>query len=162
MRISQCNICNKMFRGFWENRFSKIFSSMFQKQPPEVFYKKGVIKNFSKFAGNNCARITFIKLQAWTWACNFIKKDTLAQMLSCEFCETFKNTSFSYRTPPVTASACPRVYTFNPRLSGWVRLEVGGRQNYPAPCLNLVRNMLETWNLVRKYKNICNFRKYTF
>ena len=37
---------------------------MFQKQPPEVFYKKGVIKNFSKFAGNNCARITFIKLQA--------------------------------------------------------------------------------------------------
>ena len=35
--------------------------------------------------------------------CNFIKKETLAQVFSCEFGETFKNT-FSYRTPPVAAS----------------------------------------------------------
>ena len=51
---------------------------------------------------NTCARISFfIKLQAD--ACNFIKKETLAQVLSCEFCEISKNT-FSYRTPPVAAS----------------------------------------------------------
>ena len=25
-------------------------------------------------------------------ACNFIKKETLAQVFSCEFCEIFKNT----------------------------------------------------------------------
>ena len=31
------------------------------------------------------------------WACNFIKKETLAQVFSCEFCQIFKNTSF-YRT----------------------------------------------------------------
>ena len=37
-------------------------------------------------------------------ACNFIKKETLAQVFSCEFCEISKNT-FSYRTPLVTASA---------------------------------------------------------
>ena len=36
-------------------------------------------------------------------ACNFIKKETPAQVFSCEFCEIFKNTFF-YRTPPVTAS----------------------------------------------------------
>ena len=36
-------------------------------------------------------------------ACNFIKKETLAQVFSCEFCEIFKNT-FSYRTPLVAAS----------------------------------------------------------
>ena len=30
-------------------------------------------------------------------ACNFIKKETLAQMLSCEFCEISKNT-FLYNT----------------------------------------------------------------
>ena len=29
-------------------------------------------------------------LQAW----NFIKKETLAQVLSCEFCEIFQNTFF--------------------------------------------------------------------
>ena len=36
-------------------------------------------------------------------ACNFIKKETLAQVFSFEFCEISKNT-FSYRTPLVAAS----------------------------------------------------------
>ena len=35
-------------------------------------------------------------------ASNFIKKETLAQVFSCEFWEIAKRTSF--RTPPVTAS----------------------------------------------------------
>ena len=38
-----------------------------------------------------------------TFTCNFIKKETLAQMFSCEFCEIFKNTYFC-RTPLVAAS----------------------------------------------------------
>ena len=43
-------------------------------------------------------------------ACNFIKKETLAQVFSCDFCEISKNT-FSYRTPLVVASVliCARV-----------------------------------------------------
>ena len=28
-------------------------------------------------------------------ACNFIKKEALAQVFSCEFCEIFKNTFFT-------------------------------------------------------------------
>ena len=36
-------------------------------------------------------------------ACNFIKKETLTQVFSCEFCEISKNT-FLYRTPLVAAS----------------------------------------------------------
>ena len=36
-------------------------------------------------------------------ACNFIKKETLAQLFSCEFCVISKNT-FSNRTPPVAAA----------------------------------------------------------
>ena len=44
---------------------------------------------------NICARVSFLmKMQAE--ACNFIKKETLAQVISCKFCEIFKNT-FSYR-----------------------------------------------------------------
>ena len=35
--------------------------------------------------------------------CNFINKETLAQVFSCEFCEIFTNTYF-YRTPLVAAS----------------------------------------------------------
>ena len=36
-------------------------------------------------------------------AFNFIKKETLAQVFSCEFCKIAKNTS-SFRTFPVAAS----------------------------------------------------------
>ena len=43
--------------------------------------------------------IFLIKLRA----CNFIKKETLAQVFSCEFCEIYKNTFF-HRTPLVAAS----------------------------------------------------------
>ena len=45
-----------------------------------------------------------MKLQAL--ARNFIKKETLAQVFSCEICEISKNT-FSYRTPPVAAYMLP-------------------------------------------------------
>ena len=33
---------------------------------PNVFCKKGVLRNFAKFTGNTCARVSIlIKLQAW-------------------------------------------------------------------------------------------------
>ena len=38
-----------------------------------------------------------------TGACNFIKKETTAQVFSCEFCKTFRNTFFQ-GTPPITTS----------------------------------------------------------
>ena len=49
--------------------------------------------------------------------CSFIKKETLAQVFSCEFCEISKNT-FSYRTPSVAVEkSClnmlMRAYNFN-------------------------------------------------
>ena len=51
-------------------------------------------KNSQNSQENTCARASFlIKLQSET--CNFIKKRTLAQVLSCEFCEIFKNTFFT-------------------------------------------------------------------
>ena len=37
------------------------------------------------------------------FCCNFIKKETLAKVFSCGFCQISKNT-FSYRTPLVAAS----------------------------------------------------------
>ena len=51
---------------------------------------------------STCVRVSFlINLQAE--ACNFIKKETLGQVFSCEFYEISKNT-LSYRTLPVAAS----------------------------------------------------------
>ena len=54
----------------------------------EVFCKKGVLRNFSKLIGSTCATASFsIRL-------SFIKKETLAQLFSCEFLEIFKNIFF--------------------------------------------------------------------
>ena len=50
----------------------------------EVFYEKGVLKNFAKFIGKYlCQSLFFIKVALS--ACNFIKKATLTQVFSCEF-----------------------------------------------------------------------------
>ena len=53
----------------------------------EVFCRKGVLRNFAKFTGKHKKE----------------KKETPAQVFSCEFCKIYKN-SFSYRIPPVAAS----------------------------------------------------------
>ena len=58
---------------------------------PEVFCRKGLLRNFAKFTGKHLCQSLFIK------------KETLVQVLSCEFGEISKNTFF-YRTPLVTVS----------------------------------------------------------
>ena len=55
-----------------------------------MFCEKSVLKNFTNSQKNTCARVSFlIKLQA---SGNFIKKETLVQVSSYEFCKIFKNT----------------------------------------------------------------------
>ena len=59
--------------------------------------KKEFLEILQNSQENTCARVTFlIKLQ--TSACNFIEKETLAQVFSSELCETSKNTSFLQNT----------------------------------------------------------------
>ena len=82
-----------------ETRSSSKLRSMSRSSRPDVFCKKGVLRNFAKFTGKHlCQSLYFDKV-----AGNFIKIETLAQVFSCEFCEISKNT-FYYRTPPVAAS----------------------------------------------------------
>ena len=60
--------------------------------------------------GNTCARVPFlIKLQAEV--CNFIKKETLAQMFSCEICEISKNTLFIEHLRVTASDFKNRFYT---------------------------------------------------
>ena len=47
-------------------------------------------------------------------ACNFIKKETLAQVFSCKFCEISKNTLF-YRTP-LDYCLCNILFQFSERF----------------------------------------------
>ena len=54
------------------------------------YVKKVFLEISQNLQGNTCASDSFlIKLQAY-----FIKKEYLAQVFSCEFCEIYKNTFF--------------------------------------------------------------------
>ena len=67
---------------------------------PEVFYKKGVPRNFAKLTGKYLCQSLFFK------------RETLTQMFCCEFWETSKST-FLHRTPLVAASESILVLTFS-------------------------------------------------
>ena len=67
-----------------------------------MFCEKSVLRNFAKFVRKHLCQSVFFNKVAGA-ACNFIKRETLAQVFSCEFCKISKNTFF-YRTPPVAAS----------------------------------------------------------
>ena len=79
------------------SRLKATIRILFRSRRPELFCKNAVLRNFPKFTEKDLRQSLFlIKLQASALACNFIKKETLAQVFSCDFCEISKN-AFSYR-----------------------------------------------------------------
>ena len=68
--------------------------------------KKGVLINFVKFTGKHlCQRLFFKKVAGL--GLNFIKKETLAQVFSCEFCEISMNTFFTEHIPTTASVTFP-------------------------------------------------------
>ena len=55
--------------------------------------KNGVFRNFTKFAGKKLVPESFFNKVAGLR--QFIKKETLVQVFSCEFCKISKNTFFT-------------------------------------------------------------------
>ena len=53
----------------------------FQKQPLELFCKKGALRDFAKFTGKYMCQSLFFNKVPGRW--NFIKKETLAQVFFC-------------------------------------------------------------------------------
>ena len=81
--------------------------------------KKVFLKVSQNAQENTYAKVSFlIKLQA----CNFIKKETLLQVFSCESCEIFKNTYF-YRTPLMTAPDWNCTWSLTPYLKNLCHLQ---------------------------------------
>ena len=68
----------------------------------EVFCSKGVLTNFTKFAGKHLCQSLFFNRVAGHEPATLVKKETLELVFSCELCEISKNTFF-YRTPRVAA-----------------------------------------------------------
>ena len=63
-----------------------------------MFLKIDVLKNFQNSQENIFTGIFLKKLYCSLTTCNFLLKEILAEVFSCEFREFFKNTFF-YRTP---------------------------------------------------------------
>ena len=77
--------------------------------------KKVFLKISQNSQESTSARVSFlIKLLADVY--NFIKKETLAEVFSCEFCEISKST-FLHRTPLVTASVLDLLISYKARCS---------------------------------------------
>ena len=69
-----------------------------QKHPPEAFCKNLCSCKFLKNYRKTSVPETLFKKRLWLQACNFIKKETLVQVFSCEFCEISKNTFYIQNT----------------------------------------------------------------
>ena len=69
----------------------KDWACISQKQPPEVLYKKGVLKKIAKFTKKHLYQNLFFNKAAGLAT---LKKETLAQVFFCEFCKNFENTFF--------------------------------------------------------------------
>ena len=80
--------------------------------------RKGVLRNFAKFAGKDRRQSLFFNKDAGLRlkACNFIKKEALARVFSCEFSETSKKTFFTEHfwatASGVPMILCPFMETF--------------------------------------------------
>ena len=72
----------RLFRARSSKTVECRFTRKCQKQSPEVFYKT-FFRNFAKFIGNHLYQILFFK------------KETVAQVFSCEFSEISKNAFFA-------------------------------------------------------------------
>ena len=77
--------------------FILTYNCILQKQPPEMFYEKRFSYKLHKIYRKAPVPESFFKQNRRAEGCNFIKKETLAQGLSCEFCEMSTNTYF--KTP---------------------------------------------------------------
>ena len=65
-------------------------------QLPEVFCKMDVLRNFAKLTGKPVPETLFV---GQTRPAPLLKKETLAQLFSCELCKISNNTFFK-RAPP--------------------------------------------------------------
>ena len=70
--------------------------------------RKGVLRNLAKFTRKHLRQSLFFNKFACLRpkACNFIEKEILPQVLSCEFCQISKNTFFTEPLSATTSAVC--------------------------------------------------------
>ena len=82
----------------WNQKYfmkSKILN--FQKQPPEVFYEKGVLWNFTKFTGKHLCQSVVFNKAAWLRPATLLKKRLWHRCFLVNFAKLLR-TTFSQNT----------------------------------------------------------------
>ena len=70
------------------------FDRSYRKSRPEVLCKKRCFRNFEKFTRKHLCQSLFFNNVAGPRSAILLKKETLAQVFSCEYCKIPKNTFF--------------------------------------------------------------------
>ena len=124
-------------------RKKKCVCSFCRNGRPELFCKKGVLRNVAKFKRKHLCQTLFL--------INFIKKEALAQVFSCKNCKISQNT-FSYRTAPVAATDFVDTifYNVNP-------IQDGGRAKRPPASFSSVTSA----NVEVTPRNVLTFTPFT-
>ena len=65
------------------SKLLKKFALKFESSSEDEILMMTILRNFAKFRGNHLYQSLFFNEVAG--ACNFIKKETLSQMFSCEY-----------------------------------------------------------------------------
>ena len=77
----------------------------FRSSRPEVFCKKGVLRNFAKFTGKHLCQSLFFNKVTGLRAATLLKKRLWHRCFTMNFLK-FLRTHFFHRTPLVAASEC--------------------------------------------------------
>ena len=113
----------------------QVFELMFQEQPEAptvgVLNKKVFLKISQNSQKNACARVCLL-ISCRPQACNFIRKETLAQVFSCEFCEICKSIFF---TEDLRTTASERLWM--------VPSDLNYCRAYPKNCVRAIHEHLE-------------------
>ena len=84
---------------------NKVFYYAVRSIRPEVFCNRGSLKDFTKFTENHLSQGLFFNKVSGLRPATLLKKETLTQVFSFEFCEIFQST-YLYRTSVVASSGC--------------------------------------------------------
>ena len=115
----------KMLWGRNYNIFTSFFIIMIsQSSYPDVFCKKGVLRNFTKFTGRHLCQSLFFNKAAGLSPATLLKKRLWHRCFFYEFCKISNNT-FCYRTPLVAASV--KSYYHSSTLTFYVLLKIFSR-----------------------------------
>ena len=81
---TKCQSCIIIMECYCHYKSNNIHNTPNRSSHQRCSVKKGVLRNSQNSQENTCARV-----------CNFIEKETLAQVFSSEFCEISENTFFT-------------------------------------------------------------------